>query len=120
MLLSWFWFLKVYTFFLFRSLFVPYFKHLRDGCVVHLTDHEDTVGSTQKKKKMKLQAGSTERSPVSRKLTLEAWHLRALILSYLHNCFLYATGNLEFPKPENFQASTYLSKQIYDYVTFRT
>lgn len=79
--------------------------------MVHLTDHEDTlVGSTQKKKKVKLQAGSTDGNPVSRKLNLEAWHLRALILSYLHNCLLHGTGNLEFPKPENFQASIYLSK----------
>lgn len=87
-----------------RSLFVPYFKDLCDGCVGHLTDVEDTlVGLTQKKKKVKLQAGSAERRPVSKTLTLEAWHLRALILSYLHKCFLYATGNLEFLQTKDFK-----------------
>ncbi|KAI3471008.1 hypothetical protein Pfo_027671 [Paulownia fortunei] len=73
-----------------RSLFVPYFKYLLDGCVRGLVDAEDTkTGLTQKKKKAKLNNNTMDRDGA---LSLQMWHLRALILSSLHKCFLYDTG----------------------------
>lgn len=88
---------------------MPYFKYLLDGCVHHLTNTEDAlIGLTQKKKKLKVQAGNSEKKYVNRRLTLEDWHIRALILSSLHKCFLYDTGNLKFLDSSNFQASIFL------------
>ncbi|PIN11747.1 hypothetical protein CDL12_15648 [Handroanthus impetiginosus] len=84
-----------------RSLFVPYFKYLVDGCVRGLVDAEDTkTGLTQKKKKAKL-SNSTKNGDVS--LSLQVWHLRALILSSLHKSFLYDTGSSKFLDSSNFQ-----------------
>ncbi|KAK7852331.1 uncharacterized protein CFP56_039361 [Quercus suber] len=64
-----------------RSLFVPYFKYLLDGCIRHLTNAGDakTSGLTRKKKKAKImEAGNmNEENSV---LSLRNWHLRALVL----------------------------------------
>ncbi|KAL0341136.1 UNVERIFIED_CONTAM: hypothetical protein Sradi_4630400 [Sesamum radiatum] len=85
-----------------RSLFVPYFKYLLDGCVRGLVGAEDTKpGLTQKKKKAKLSYNAKDRDDA---LSLQAWHLRALILSSLHKCFLYDTGSAKFLDSSNFQA----------------
>lgn len=85
-----------------RSLFVPYFKYLLDGCVHHLS--EDTqVTLTRKKKKVKLQVAVDEKKDSGDELSVGLWHLRALILSSLHKCFLYDTGNLKFLDTSNFQ-----------------
>lgn len=93
-----------------RSLFVPYFKYLLEGCVRHLTDAGDakTSGLTQKKKKAKIQEACNikEENCV---LSLGIWHLRALVISSLHKCFLYDTGSLKFLDSSNFQASQSLS-----------
>ncbi|KAK3033239.1 hypothetical protein RJ639_033119 [Escallonia herrerae] len=44
-----------------RSLFVPYFKYLLDGCIRYLTGVEDAkIGPTRKKKKAKLQDPKNE------------------------------------------------------------
>ncbi|KAL4595949.1 hypothetical protein ACB092_12G129000 [Castanea dentata] len=87
-----------------RSLFVPYFKYLLDGCIRHLTNAGDakTSGSTRKKKKAKvMEAGNmNEENSV---LSLRNWHLRALVLSSLHKCFLYDTGSKKFLDSSNFQ-----------------
>ncbi|KAL0403042.1 UNVERIFIED_CONTAM: hypothetical protein Sradi_1945000 [Sesamum radiatum] len=85
-----------------RSLFVPYFKYLLDGCVRGLVGAEDTKpGLTQKKKKAKLSYNAKDGDDA---LSLQAWHLRALILSSLHKCFLYDTGSAKFLDSSNFQA----------------
>ncbi|KAK4436389.1 hypothetical protein Salat_0802600 [Sesamum alatum] len=84
-----------------RSLFVPYFKYLLDGCVRGLVGAEDTKpGLTQKKKKAKISYNAKDRDDA---LSLQAWHLRALILSSLHKCFLYDTGSAKFLDSSNFQ-----------------
>ncbi|KAA8539765.1 hypothetical protein F0562_026457 [Nyssa sinensis] len=87
-----------------RSLFVPYFKYLLDSCVRHLIDAEDAkLGLTHKKKKAKLQEADSNKRDVDTALSLGIWHLRALVLSSLHKCFLYDTGNLKFLDTSNFQ-----------------
>jgi hypothetical protein len=93
-----------------RSLFVPYFKYLLEGCVHHLTDAGDakTSGLTQKKKKAKIQEANNMKEDYS-VLSLRSWHLRALVISSLHKCFLYDTGSLKFLDSSNFQASQSLS-----------
>ncbi|XP_057776784.1 uncharacterized protein At3g06530 isoform X2 [Salvia miltiorrhiza] len=84
-----------------RSLFVPYFKYFLDGCVRGLLDAEDTnTGLSQKKKKAKLNIKTKDKDGA---LSLRMWHLRALILSSLHKCFLYDTGNSKFLGASNFQ-----------------
>ncbi|KAL3702523.1 hypothetical protein R1sor_020545 [Riccia sorocarpa] len=64
-----------------RSVFVPYFKYLLNGCVQVLMSGADAHKPKKKKKKhsVDLSAGSSE------------WHLRQLVLSALHKCFLYDT-----------------------------
>uniref|UniRef100_A0A1D1XF93 Uncharacterized protein At3g06530 n=1 Tax=Anthurium amnicola TaxID=1678845 RepID=A0A1D1XF93_9ARAE len=85
-----------------RSLFVPYFKYLVEGCVHHLTDGEgvQTAALTRKRKKAKV---GEECSDVKGVLSTEQWHLRTLILMSLYKCFLYDTGNLKFLDSSNFQ-----------------
>ncbi|XP_015877759.3 uncharacterized protein At3g06530 isoform X1 [Ziziphus jujuba] len=86
-----------------RSLFVPYFKNLLESSVHHLTVAGDkmTSGSTRKKKKAKIL--ETNNKTEENSLSLGTWHLRALILSSLHKCFLYDTGSLKFLDTSNFQ-----------------
>ncbi|GLT39857.1 hypothetical protein SLA2020_140240 [Shorea laevis] len=85
-----------------RSLFVPYFKYLVKGCVQLLTDTGDvrTLNLSRKKKKAKIQETENVGNNV---LSLKSWHLRALILSSLHKCFLYDTGSLKFLDSSNFE-----------------
>lgn len=90
--------------FYYRSLFVPYFKYLLDGCVQHLADSEDVKTGPTRKKKAKL---SRDKKDVDCASYLLLWHLRALILSSLHKCFLYDTGNKKFLDSSNFQASKF-------------
>nr|XP_011470044.1 PREDICTED: uncharacterized protein At3g06530 isoform X2 [Fragaria vesca subsp. vesca] len=80
-----------------RSLFVPYFKYLLENCVRYLTVAGDAMpsGSTRKKK-AKIQESDNS-------MFLGNWHLRALVLSSLHKCFLYDTGSLKFLDSSNFQ-----------------
>ncbi|XP_049395714.1 uncharacterized protein At3g06530 [Solanum stenotomum] len=86
-----------------RSLFVPNFKHLLDGCVRHLMDAEDAGSALKhKKKKAKLQESNSKKD-TDRGLSIGLWHLRALILSSLHKSFLYDTGTLKFLDSANFQ-----------------
>ncbi|KAF8101204.1 hypothetical protein N665_0209s0060 [Sinapis alba] len=77
------------------SIFVPYFKFMLDGIVSHLTSAGASV-STRKKKKAKIQETNDSIPPKS-------WHLRALVLSSLKNCFLHDTGSLKFLDANNFQ-----------------
>lgn len=58
----------------------------------------NTSGSTRKKK-AKIQEGKDN------SILLGNWHLRALVLSSLHKCFLYDTGSLKFLDSSNFQVS---------------
>ncbi|XP_038896984.1 uncharacterized protein At3g06530 [Benincasa hispida] len=87
-----------------RSLFVPYFKHLLDGCVRHLTNSGDAryTGSIQKRKKAKVHVSSDSKEETG-VVSLKSWHLRALILSSLHKCFLHDTGSSKFLDSSNFQ-----------------
>lgn len=92
--------------FLLRSLFVPYFKYLLDGCVRHLMDDEDAkLALSHKKKKVKLQEASSRKKDADGGFSIGLWHLRALILSSLHKSFLYDTGTLKFLDSANFQVS---------------
>ncbi|GMJ01001.1 hypothetical protein like AT3G06530 [Hibiscus trionum] len=85
-----------------RSLFVPYFKHLIEGCVQLLSDSADFTASNlvRKKKKAKVQEDGNLGNSV---LSLKSWHLRALILSSLHKCFLHDTGRQKFLDSSYFQ-----------------
>lgn len=91
-----------------RSLFVPYFKYLLEGCVRLLTISGDakTSGLTRKKKKAKILEGRNTLEETS--VSLGNWQLRALVLSSLHKCFLYDTGSPKFLDSSNFQVSRYL------------
>ncbi|KVI04528.1 hypothetical protein Ccrd_017155 [Cynara cardunculus var. scolymus] len=85
-----------------RSLFVPYFKYFLNGLVRHLSDDVARPGPTRKKK-AKLVDPNINKGQENSSLSVGKWHLRALVLSSLHRCFLYDTGNLEFLDSSNFQ-----------------
>lgn len=84
-----------------RSLFVPYFKHLLASCVHHLSDGDVKVSSVSRKKKARILDDGSIRETGS--VPIKGWHLRALVLSSLHKCFLYDTGTLKFLDSSNFQ-----------------
>ncbi|KAL4178617.1 hypothetical protein AMTRI_Chr13g116010 [Amborella trichopoda] len=86
-----------------RSLFVPYFKYLISGCMHALTDDEflDSGVSMQKKKAKFMETNSNTRG--LKPLLPSQWHLRALILSSLHKCFLHDKENLKFLDSDKFQ-----------------
>ncbi|GAB2253654.1 hypothetical protein Droror1_Dr00006501 [Drosera rotundifolia] len=86
-----------------RSLFVPYFKYLRDGCVQHLTDNDECIVDSRRKKKAKLQNSDSKKGEQIDDVLLRRWHLRTLVLSSLHKCFLYDTGSRKFLDSSNFQ-----------------
>ncbi|CAH9069155.1 unnamed protein product [Cuscuta epithymum] len=84
-----------------RSLFVPYFKYLLEDCIRHLKEAEDgKIIGTQKKKKAKLLETVKD---ADYSLSVRTWHLRALVLSSLHKCFVYDKGNNKFLDSSNFQ-----------------
>ncbi|KAK8344000.1 hypothetical protein V6Z12_A07G051700 [Gossypium hirsutum] len=84
-----------------RSLFVPYFKYLVKSCVQLLSDSADKASDlVRKKKKPKVQEDG---NIVNGCVSLKSWHLRALILSSLHKCFLHDTGRQKFLDSSNFQ-----------------
>merc|ERR1712181_116460 len=59
------------------------------------------MGTRKKKKAKIMEAGNmNEENSV---LSLRNWHLRALVLSSLHKCFLYDTGSKKFLDSSNFQ-----------------
>nr|XP_010919682.1 uncharacterized protein At3g06530 [Elaeis guineensis] len=85
-----------------RSLFVPYFKYLLEGCIQYLAEDQDggLPTSTQKRKKAKV--GDTHNLGKDKVLSAKQWHLRALILKSLYHCFLYDTDQ-KFLDSSNFQ-----------------
>uniref|UniRef100_A0A6N2JZM9 BP28 C-terminal domain-containing protein n=1 Tax=Salix viminalis TaxID=40686 RepID=A0A6N2JZM9_SALVM len=87
-----------------RSLFVTYFEYLLEGCVRHLTNtvKPKVSGLIQKKKKAKIQEAGSDIKENS-VLTLKSWHLRAVVISALHKCFLYDTGSRKFLDSSKFQ-----------------
>ncbi|KAG5249529.1 U3 small nucleolar RNA-associated protein and NUC211 domain-containing [Salix suchowensis] len=87
-----------------RSLFVTYFEYLLEGCVRHLTNtvKPKVSGLIQKKKKAKIQEAESDIKENS-VLTLKSWHLRAVVISALHKCFLYDTGSRKFLDSSKFQ-----------------
>ncbi|XVF49416.1 hypothetical protein PTKIN_Ptkin04bG0010100 [Pterospermum kingtungense] len=85
-----------------RSLFVPYFKYLVKGCVQLLGDAGDFKAPTSVRKKKKAKVQDDVNSG-NNGLSLKSWHLRALILSSLHKCFLHDTGKQKFLDSSNFQ-----------------
>ncbi|KAI3862328.1 hypothetical protein MKX03_036895 [Papaver bracteatum] len=82
-----------------RSLFVPYFKYLLDGCTLYLTQDAMSIGLPPKKKKSKVAQVVTSKGEISPR----QWHLRALMVSSLHKCFVYDAGSLQFLDATNFQ-----------------
>ncbi|XP_021654039.2 uncharacterized protein At3g06530 isoform X1 [Hevea brasiliensis] len=90
-----------------RSLFVPYFKYLLEGCIRNLLDAADGKGAglIRKKKKAKIQEAGNDLKDKNSVLSLKSWHLKALVISALHKCFLYDTGSTKFLDSANFQAS---------------
>ncbi|XP_043702680.1 uncharacterized protein At3g06530, partial [Telopea speciosissima] len=87
-----------------RSLFIPYFKYLLESCTRYLTDGGDAqISLSQKRKKAKVQDAKSDKKVGKRVLSLEQWHLKTLILSSLHKCFVYDTGSQKFLDSSNFQ-----------------
>jgi hypothetical protein len=60
---------------------------------------------SRKKKKAKILDDGDVKETDS--LSIKVWHLRTLVLSSLHKCFLYDTGSLKFLDSSNFQASIF-------------
>lgn len=58
---------------------------------------------SRKKKKAKILDDSKVKETGS--LPIKSWHLRTLVLSSLHKCFLYDTGSLKLLNSSNIQAS---------------
>lgn len=78
------------------------------SCVHHLSEGGDVKVSrvNQKKKARILDDGNIKEIG---SVSINAWHLRALVLSSLHKCFLYDTGTLKFLDSSNFQASEFFT-----------
>jgi U3 small nucleolar RNA-associated protein 10 len=88
-----------------RSLFVPYFKYLLDGCVRNLTGSEvSKMDIIRKKKKAKIEQVKVDENAEESALSVDTWHLRFLILSSLEKCFRHDTGTHKFLDSLNFQA----------------
>ncbi|RZS23791.1 hypothetical protein BHM03_00056771 [Ensete ventricosum] len=86
-----------------RSLFVPYFKHLLEGCIRYLTEAHDVNEALAKRRKKAKVADSVIRSK-HELLSLKQWHLRAVILKSLYKCFLF-DNDLKLLDSTNFQVS---------------
>ncbi|RWW20953.1 hypothetical protein GW17_00014910 [Ensete ventricosum] len=84
-----------------RSLFVPYFKHLLEGCIRYLTEAHDVNEALAKRRKKAKVADSVIRSK-HELLSLKQWHLRAVILKSLYKCFLF-DNDLKLLDSTNFQ-----------------
>ncbi|WOL10215.1 hypothetical protein Cni_G18969 [Canna indica] len=84
-----------------RSLFVPYFKLLLDGCVRYLTETQAANEALSKKRK-KAKVVDSVSFGKDELLSLKQWHLRAVIMKSLHKCFLYDT-DLKLLDSTNFQ-----------------
>ncbi|CAD5195383.1 unnamed protein product [Musa acuminata subsp. malaccensis] len=84
-----------------RSLFIPYFKHLLEGCVRYLTEAHDGNEALAKRRKKAKVADSFSHSKYEL-LFLKQWHLRAVILKSLYKCFLY-DNDLKLLDSTNFQ-----------------
>lgn len=88
-----------------RSLFVPYFSYLLDGCILNLTGGK-LVGDAEivQPKKKKKKAADAEHV-TGTIVSSSEWHLRYLVLSALHKCFLHDTVSfLDAPKFQVFIA----------------
>lgn len=83
-----------------RSVFVPYFQYMLKGCVQHLIDGQDRE-TVKPRKKSKVSAEIMQRKQKWVGLTSAEWHLRHLIISALHKCFLY--DNVSFLDAQKFQ-----------------
>lgn len=90
-----------------RSLFVPYFKYLIKGCVQLLADAGDAPSSKPSRKKKKANVQETENIGSNVAAPLKIWHLKALILSSLHKCFLYDTGSPKFLEASNSDSTNF-------------
>ncbi|PIA50335.1 hypothetical protein AQUCO_01300820v1 [Aquilegia coerulea] len=88
-----------------RSLFVPYFKYLLEGCTRYLMDGQDTqtVLGGQKRKKAKIEGTVISEKGGKKGLSPKQWHLSALIVSSLQKCFRYDTESQKFLDSSNFQ-----------------
>jgi U3 small nucleolar RNA-associated protein 10 len=82
-----------------RSVFVPYLQYLMNGCVHHLTSGATEVETPKPKKKKKKSADEERKGSLSP----SDWLLRQLILSSLHQCFLYDT--MGFLDAQKFQVT---------------
>ena len=84
-----------------RSVFVPYFQYLLKGIVQLLGSGQDIPSSKPRKKSKILSESEQSSKHKSQSLTSDVWHLRYLIVSALHKCFLY--DNAGFLDADKFQ-----------------
>lgn len=82
---------------------MPYFKYLFEGSISYLTDDGAKSNHSRKKKKTKHQNSESRKDEAVDALSLDKWHLRALVLSSLHKCFRYDTGSVKFLDSSKFQ-----------------
>lgn len=61
---------------------------------------------SRKKKKAKIMDDDVKETS---SLSITGWHLRTLVLSSLHKCFLYDTGSLKFLESSNFQVNIFFT-----------
>ena len=83
----------------------------------HLTD--EVVRPGQSRKKAKLMDPEMSKSQEDSTLSVGKWHVRALVLSSLHKCFLFDAGNLEFLDSSNFQVSGNFLSILFQCVNLR-
>uniref|UniRef100_A0A7N0TKI1 BP28 C-terminal domain-containing protein n=2 Tax=Kalanchoe fedtschenkoi TaxID=63787 RepID=A0A7N0TKI1_KALFE len=86
------------------SPFVPYFKYLLGSCVSYLGGTENDSIKRKRKKVKKVQDASNDSKDALSSLSIKKWHLKALILSSLQNCFLHDSDTSKFLDKANFDA----------------
>ena len=83
---------------------MPYFKYLLEGSIGYLTDDDGGKSvHSRKKKKAKLQSSESRMIEASDTMSVESWHLRALVLSALHKCFRYDSGSVKLLDSAKFE-----------------
>lgn len=86
-----------------RSVFVPYFQYFLTRCVQLLASGQAIPSSKPRKKSKVLSESILSNNNRIPKLTSNLWHLRYLIVSDLHKCFLY--DNVGFLDNDKFQVN---------------
>lgn len=74
-----------------------------EGSISYLADDGGKISQSRKKKKAKILDSESRKTEAADSLSLEKWHLRALVLSSLHKCFRYDVGSVKFLDSSRFE-----------------